>query len=298
MMRPSTPNHNFSQQAGPSSPPETPTTSTFTFKNARHGVQNLSRPTPQNGILPNGQGPQRYNPPAGLADLSPRSSSPSSDSSGSPPRSLSSDPGEPISESPPRAQTRVVEEHAANFTVEEFGESDYDEFDSNDEENIIRPHQYEDAESDQAHSAMGSEIDSRILSDFRNLGCGEQDLLADREAWLEAKRAEKRRKRRSSGSVKKRTLSQSIGSDSDDEDLQPVQLDANEAGSSARRLRRKLAGDRTSLTFEDPPPIIPEIEEPESCEEVVEQGNVEDAQGVDRELPYYVQDMEVDSGEE
>ena len=77
-----------------------------------------------------------------------------------------------------------------------------------------------------------------------------------------------------------------------------MHLDANEAGSSARRLRRKLAGDRTSLTFEDPPSIIPEMEEPESCEEVVEHEDLEDAQGVDRELPYYVQDMEVDSDEE
>lgn len=110
---------------------------------------------------------------------------------------------------------------------------------------------------------------------------------------------EKRRKRRSSSSVYKRSLAESIGSDNDDEDIQPVLFEgANEAGSSARRLRRKV-GDRTSLIFDDPPARIEELEEPESCEEVVSLGEGEGV-GDLRELPYfvYVQDMEVDSDED
>lgn len=125
--------------------------------------------------------------------------------------------------------------------------------------------------------------------------------MEQREIWLEQVRAEKRRKRRSSGSVQKRSLAQSIGSDTDEEDILPKFEGANEAGSSARRLRRKVAGERISLIFDDPPERIEELEEPESCEEVVsledEDGN-EERQGVDRELPYYVQDMEVDDSDE
>ena len=232
--------------------------------------------------------------------LSPRSSSPESSqtsSSGSPPRSRSpsSEPGEPVADSPPRrTSTRIVSE--GNFTVEEFGEADYEDFDSEDEEHIIRPHQYEDAESeDKLTSSVrpAADVDPRVLNGIRNLHCENEDFEGNsREAWLKAKLEEKRRKRRSSGSVQKRTISQSIGSDTDEEDLQPAHVDASEAGSSARRLRRKVAGERTSLIFDDPPARIEELEEPESCEEVVaadEDEENHDGQGVDRELPYYMQ---------
>lgn len=307
-MQPTTPNFNFSRQAGPSSPPESPTTSTFAFgksspSSRRHGVQNFSRPLPrQNGnIRPHGQGHHfSYNPSVRPEDLSPRSSTPSSESSSSPPRSLSSSAAEPEHTTLLRTYTRVVAE--GNFTVEEIRESDLEDLDSDDEDIIIRPDHYEDAESDQARSVKASnDLDARMLAGFQNLGCGNgfNDLDRGRDAWYQEKRAEKRRKRLSSGSIQKRTLSQSIGSDTDDEDLQPVQFDANEAGSSARRLRRKVAGERTSLIFDDPPPRIPELEEPESCEEVVEASDIEEGQGVDRELPYYVQDtMDVDSSDE
>ena len=102
--------------------------------------------------------------------------------------------------------------------------------------------------------------------------------------------------------MQKRSLAQSIGSDTDEEDLLPLLDGQLTAGSSARRLRRKVAGERTSLIFDDPPERIEELEEPESCEEVVE---LEPHEAVDveedmaRELPYYyVQDMEVDSDED
>jgi hypothetical protein len=177
--------------------------------------------------------------------------------------------------------------------LKEFDDDDYQAFDS-DAESIIRPHQYEDAESDHAHSARGispgRDIDPAILHQMGDLHCDEATALEDREAWLEKHREERRRKRRSSGSVQKRSLAQSIGSDTDDEDLQPVHFDANEAGSSARRLRRKVLGE--SLIFDDPPPRIEELEEPESCEEIVDM--VGEEQGL-RQLPYYEQVMDVDS---
>lgn len=268
-------------------------------------------------ITPNGNGPTfSYNPfqPLDL-ELSPRSSSPvSSEHSTSSseaeidsprPRSRSSSPG--THSTPPKTQirTRIVSE--GNFTLEEFDDEDYDAFDS-DAESIIRPHQYEDAESDRARSikaiSPARELDPQILHGLRDVDIhcattNEDDALNEREAWLARMREEKRRKRRSSGSVQKRSLAQSIGSDTDEEDIQPVFEGVNEAGSSARRLRRKVAGERTSLIFDDPPPKIDELEEPESCEEIVSLEESDDAGrsgGVWRELPYYVQqsDMEVD----
>lgn len=167
---------------------------------------------------------------------------------------------------------------------------------------MIRPHQYEDAESDRAQSVKSvpqNDLPSKIYTSFKSLNCETEDLVEmEREEWLKKVKAEKRRKRRSSSSVQKRTFSQSIGSDTDEEDVQPVFEGANEAGSSARRLRRKGGSDeRASLIFDDPPPRIDELEEPESCEEVVEVkgSDDEEGQGVDRNLPYYVQDMDFDS---
>jgi hypothetical protein len=324
-MRPTTPSFNFARQAGPSSPPATPTTSTFSLtgkKSRRQGIANFHNfpPIPRtvhNGgtITPNGTGTtfsyNRFEP----LDLSPSSSSPASsrhssesEADSAPPRSRSSSPAEAASESPPKP-SRIKIATEVNFTVEEFRQSDYEGFDS-DCESVLRPHQYEDAESEKAKSTRASsprhELDEKVVNGLRDLDWGteERDVEAEREAWLEKQREEKRRKRRSSGSVQKRTLAQSIGSDTDEEDLQPVTFEgANEAGSSARRLRRKVAGERTSLIFDDPPVgRIEEVEEPDSCEEAVV-GEVEekreDEDRWDREMPFYGQeDMDVDSDDE
>lgn len=257
-------------------------------------------------IMPNGNVPTFSRKPfQGLdSELSPRSSSPassirstlSSETNDPHPRSRSPSASVLFASSPSHVRTRIVSE--ANFILKEFDEHDYEAFDS-DAESIIRPHQYEDAESNRAHSTRGNspsrDIDPTIIHQIRDLHCDEPTSFEEREIWLEKVREEKRRKRRSSGSVQKRSLAQSIGSDTDDEDLQPVQFDANEAGSSARRLRRKVAGERSSLIFDDPPPRIDELEEPESCEEVVDVAD--DEQGL-RQLPYYEQVMDVDSEED
>jgi hypothetical protein len=263
-------------------------------------------PIQNENIIPNGQGPTfSFIPSARPTDLSPQSSSSSVQSSisGSPPRSPTSSPaGEPLSSSspPPHYSSRIVKD--ANFTLEEFGESDYEDFDS-DDESVIRPHQYEDAASEHSvKSAPHNDLPQNLYIGIRNMNCETEDILGpelDREAWLKKVQAERRRKRRSSGSVQKRTFSQSIGSDTDEEDVQPFFEGANEAGSSARRLRRKADNERTSLIFDDPSPRIDELEEPESCEEVVEvKGSEDEGQGVDRNLPYYVQDMDVDDSDE
>ncbi|KAL3419647.1 hypothetical protein PVAG01_08145 [Phlyctema vagabunda] len=306
-MRPQTPDFDFSQPSGPSSPPETPTSPTFQFgRGRRHGMQSFPHITRtlDDNIRANGDGHHfSYNRFARLEELSPRSSSPSNNSSesGSPPRSLSSgrsasaEVGEPERASPPPTLTTK-----ANFTLEEIEEDDYSDL-GGDEDDVIRPYHYEDAESDNARSYKGpTEIDARVISGLQELDCSDQEQDSDRDEhleWLVRRREEKRRKRRSSGSVK-RTISQSIGSGTDEEDMIAPQLDATEAGSSARRLRRKM--DRTSLIFDDPPPRIEELEEPESCEEIVEihDDDTQEGQGVDRNLPYYIQEMDVDSSEE
>jgi hypothetical protein len=50
------------------------------------------------------------------------------------------------------------------------------------------------------------------------------------------------------------------------------------------------------LIFDDPPARIDELEEPESCEEVVEIGEDEVREQLARDLPYWIQeDMELDT---
>lgn len=190
--------------------------------------------------------------------------------------------------------------------MEEFDQEDYEAFDS-DAESILRPHQYEDADSELARSARGStrgstkavsptrELDPNILHRISKLECSD-DEDNDREAWLESRREIRRQRRRSSG-VSKRSHAQSVGSDTDDEDILPKMEGINDVGSSARRLRRKVAGERASLIFDDPPSRIEELEEPESCEELVCVEEDAEGQGVDRNLPYYLQ-MDVDSDDE
>jgi hypothetical protein len=133
---------------------------------------------------------------------------------------------------------------------------------------------------------------------LRNLDCSDDsddadlDDDVDFQKFLVRSRLEKRRKRMSSGSIGKRSITESIGSDTDMEDLKVQYLDASQAGSSARRLRRKL-GNRQSLQFQDPPlPRIDQADEP----------NTSDDEFLDdealKELPYYTLDyitMEVDS---
>jgi len=193
-----------------------------------------------------------------------------------------------------------------NFTIEELRDSDV-HVDSDDALSVVHPDHYEDAESDCAmdrHSNLtASDLDARMLADgLEKLDCNNHS--DEREAWIKMERKKRRNKRLSSGSHHKRTLSQSIGSDTDDEDLQ--QFDANEAGSSARRLRRKT-GDRGSLIFDDPPQMIVELDEPESGDEVARMQVAEPDVDVDVEelglhsLPYYYMDtdsMEVDSESE
>jgi hypothetical protein len=245
--------------------------------------------------------PDIISPPSSVRTLS--------ESSGSPPRSPSPDPTdvefaayfEPpdvnINESSDEPPSRISVTY--DFIIEEIPEI---EFEYPENQDAILP--INESDDEEPEPPQPTKFEASTLSELKDLDCAAED---DREEWLEQLRKEKRSKRWSSGSVTKRTLSQSIGSDTDDEDLQPVTfLGAMELGSSARRLRRKV-GERASLIFDDPSPRIEEEGEgPESGEEAVELVEVSveeeekkrDGQSVNRELPYFMQDMDVDSEED
>lgn len=180
------------------------------------------------------------------------------------------------------------------FIVEElsdFGDSD------GERPGVIRPCAIEYPPSDRSRSTSRNrpEIDQRMMYNLGNLNCSDDSDETDLDEheyreFLIKRRAERRRMRMSSGSIGKRSFCETMGSDTDREDLRSL-LGAEEAGSSARRLRRRV-GDRRSLQFQDPPPPrIDELDEPGSSDEAIFIG-----ESLARELPYYEYvSMEVDS---
>lgn len=309
-MRPTTPRLHVSHDVGPTSPPQTPTTASPVFnrksssnKGGFPPLKTKSKyPMPQDSnIQPLGTGHSfSYNrPPFRPEDLSPRSSSSSSadseaasSDSGSPPRSASS--GRPDVPVPPFIhQIRaIITTSTSALSIEEC--TDFDDSDD-DRLGVIRPHAIEDAESERSRSRSRTrpELDPHVVRGINGLNCDDtesDDSDIDEEdarfqEMLRMARLARRRKRMSSGSIGKRTISESIGSDTDLEDLQQQLLEMSEAGSSARRLRRRV-GDRWSLQFPDPPPRIDETEEYEEI----------DGESLAKELPYYnYVSMEIDS---
>lgn len=142
---------------------------------------------------------------------------------------------------------------------------EWDDFDLNSFcETYVEPGHEEDAKSDNdrdKHPApTANELDAPITADaLDNFDFNHNN--DERDARIYAQR----KKRLNSRSIYKRTLSQSIGSDTDDEDLQHV--NASETSSSERRLRRRKA-DGPSLIFDNAPQIILEEDEPQSGDDV------------------------------
>lgn len=259
------------------------------------------------------KGPNFSHPPPGRpGQLSPRSSntsmpsdsdsdSESSDSDAEPaPRragSLSPTHHHTASSPPPPVQARFGRTvHNPALVIEElsdFRDSDYEL------PGIIRPVAIEDAESDhgQSRSRRPPEGYLKVVKGMGELNCGgfsdDSDIDFDEseyQEFLRKSRAAKRHRRMTAGSIGKRTITESLGSDSDHEDLNKPYLSVEEAGSSARRLRRKI-GNRHSLQFHDPPPGIAELDEPNSSED-----EMLVSEALARELPYYEYSvMEIDS---
>lgn len=228
----------------------------------------------------------------------------------------------PTIESPTKPPTNQV---LVDFTLIEMSEhsstssSEADSETSSETEetalSILLPSRYSSASSRRSSSSTHStpschsqhSATHTLAADFSNLDCSA--TLASRDAWIKTQRALKRTKRLSSGSIHKRTLSMSIGSDTDDEDLGPYECEIpGLSASGLRRIRRKTGemheeglrlglglGMRGSLIFEDPPQRIVECEEPTSeegerwrAERRVESGR-EEMMNV---LPYYLMDMD------
>jgi len=184
----------------------------------------------------------------------------------------------------------------ATFVVEEMGNF---EDDDEDRPSALRPDHFEYAESDRSRSRSRNppEIDQTVMYKFGKLDCSDDSDETDcddddYQKFILRQRMEKRRKRMSSGSIGKRSITESIGSDTDMEDLKVPYIDAVQAGSAERRVRRKVRN-RQSLLFQEPPlPRIDQAEEPPtSDDEFLDDDAL-------KELPYYTLDyitMEIDS---
>jgi len=154
-----------------------------------------------------------------------------------------------------RTSTRYIVVEQADFRVEEYLEAGLGD---QPHLQVIRPDAYEDAESDRG-SHRSSQRDAAIVEGIGRLSCGED---SDSEGAEELRRRRARRSKRWSGLIK-RSHSKSVEGESDSSGSED--LDAHDVGLTARRLRRRTRGPdkRTSLIFDDPPPNIVEVEEPE-----------------------------------
>jgi multidrug efflux pump subunit AcrA (membrane-fusion protein) len=207
------------------------------------------------------------------------------------------------SPAPLAGPARTVSYLAATFIIEEL--SDFDGSDA-DRRGVIKPYLIEDAESERSRSRSRNppEIDRTILYSLGKLRCSDDEVENSDQSEMDEEeqlalmarvRRARRQKRLSTGSIGKRTITESLGSDSDREDLRGTTtfLDITEVGSSARRLRRRV-GDRRSLQFQDPPlPVIEQMEEPGTSDDELAGG-----EALARELPYYDSEyiiMEIDS---
>ncbi|KAL1873877.1 hypothetical protein Daus18300_003749 [Diaporthe australafricana] len=302
-MRPATPKEiRFPSHVGPSSPPQTPTA---TAHPPFFGHKSSLRASPVSSAGPKDPLPQPRNYvsfencrfdfsfPGRHGELSPRSSDPPAEGSEADQSDDDHESRSPLLSSPPGAATteRLVS-HASmvydNLIIEEL--SDFEEDDMDGRDDVLVPHAIEYAESERSES----HIDGHVINDLRGLNVRSpdpepssdgSDLSDDEyEKILQRMRADERKKRRSMGSMGKRTMSER--SDSDHEDVRHC-LDFDQAGSSARRLKRRI-GDRRSLIFQDPPPRIDEMDEPPE--------ELEDTEMLAKELPFYAfTTMEVDS---
>ena len=159
---------------------------------------------------------------------------------------------------------RIVAYAEVNFTVEEM-ESDCDAEDNA----VVRPTAIEYPHSERSRSRSRERARRGMMDSFACLGFHDsvvhdssEDEQIDPDAHrriIQQIREQKRRRRMTLGSIGKRTISESIGSDTDNEDVLYF-VGTDEVGSSARRLRRKY--ERDSFIFQDPDPSrIDEMDE-------------------------------------
>lgn len=175
-----------------------------------------------------------------------------------------------------------------DFVIEDVDpmDSDYDDLE------VLQP---TEIESNRSRSrSRHQELPRRMMRDMRNLTCDtdtseEEGEEITEETFYKWQKYLRHRRVSLSSSLGKRTFSER-SSDSGDSD--GGDLEVNDVGSSARRMRKRMH--RGSLLFQDPPePRIDELEEPNSSEDEILAG-----QSLAQELPYWtleIMEME-DSG--
>jgi hypothetical protein len=229
-----------------------------------HGIANFGLSPPEH-IAPRGLGHQfSYTPPNkdrpssdSASESEVADSEASIHSKGKAPAPVSDRSNDPPERRP--SVIRPIDEDT-DFTVEEISDDDI----GHDDLDVLFPDQTEDARSDQG--SKKSERD--IIDALKELHCGEKEEqeraqkfeMAQREAY------QKRKKRWSVGGYKKRSHTQSVGSQSSGhEDIEPLD-DDHGPGAAARRLRRRTQGPedaqrpaRGSLLFDDPPKELEEL---------------------------------------
>ncbi|KAF2083660.1 hypothetical protein K490DRAFT_69579 [Saccharata proteae CBS 121410] len=243
------PDYQASPNCRPNSPPATPDsppttyTSTATLHptptNKHIKIPLLEQSPPLEHIEPTGTGYSFNYTRAQATDTS----RPSSISS---PDHLPSDAGSVGSSPPmdtanqPSSPRNIWTVSDGDFTIEELPDDDDTSYASQTE--IIRPSGFEEAPH--------FRDDHGVSAHLARLNCDDESAAESSGEALQRRRYERKKKRWSSG-LFKRSHSQSVGSDTDADDVDGV--DAHDVGSSARRLRRRVRGpgDRSSLIFED-----------------------------------------------
>ncbi|KAI0814034.1 hypothetical protein GGR55DRAFT_493463 [Xylaria sp. FL0064] len=319
-MRPKTPALNVGHTVvggKPTSPPETPTTTSPSPMQGRP-LTSSAKASPQAkmrqykgpgpNIRPLGGNKFSYTRDPRAEEISPRSSHSSDDES----ESSASRPQSPPSDKQ-GFHTRLgfqfttaaaaiaaisggatIHIDEAGFAVEELSDYSLDS-DEEIELDVIRPYAIEysgGSERSRSGSRAAHELDPALTAGVKHLSTFDSDseeLDPDDEFQLQLRldRQARRIRRMKSGSISKRTISER-DSDSDREDVMPW-VDANDPGPVYRRVRRK-GENRTSIHFSGPlPERIEELKEPNSDDEVI----IDDAELFARELPYF-SFMEVD----
>lgn len=322
-MRSSTPILSVPANVGPTSPPQTPLSATHPppfWLNRKISPRVSPGPGPGSArfappdirastgsqsavVLPPEVEQPSYTIPVRPEDLSPLSTDTSAaelsdtEDESSDDDLLRGSPVPPAVPYPPRScgqsnvasHPRVVGQ--CNFIIEEL--SDFDEDDMEGRTDVIHPSTIEEAGLEDPNldqhvikNLQGLHVRSPV-SDSDSDSSSEVSDLTDDDVIrnIKAARLQQRQSRMSHSSIgTKRTMSE-MGSDSEREDARR-NLNFEDLGSSAKRLKRR-PGDRRSLIFQDPPPRIDEVVEPEEFE---------DGETLARELPFYEYiTMEVDS---
>lgn len=177
------------------------------------------------------------------------------------------------------------------FIIEEISDFSNDDEGEN-RSNAMQPDVIEYAESE----LSDSHIEGHVIKDLRDLNFRSPDSgplshssdTSDDEYQevMRQQRAYERKQRRVVSEFKR---AKSECSDSDHEDLRHC-IDVGQAGSSARRLKRRV-DHRRSLIFQDPPPKIDEMSESSDLEDIMTNEKL-----LAKDLPFYAfTTMEVDS---